>query len=720
VNPRRSPPTVSVIMATYNGSRFIRASINSILSQTCRDLELIVVDDCSDDDTPGILASYDDPRLKIIRNEANLNVVASRNRCLARATGEFVAMLDHDDLSAPTRLAKQIVYLRDHPETVLLGTAAHVLRNGQILDMNHPRTTTPELILWLLHVANPLICSSVMFRASAARRLGVFMRENYRYADDYDFYHRMSALGGIARLDEPLTIYRLHEGNTYKQQEETMAASAVKVLEPAYRKLFGDEAEEAALLVVRHLSRGQPVADEQALQRLCSVIDTLNRSFPQAEAADAATRIALLRHASTLWERMLRTSARDGTLGVRALLRHRPAGFRPDMGGRVRLIADRLPMRDRIRDFIYFLGPDAPVAPSVSVVPSPVWLAGSMCKPRVPDPSGPPTLFVSVDTEAEFDWRKPFERGRNSVSAIDDIERGQEVFDTYGLRPIYLVDYAVASQPRAYGKLRSIAERDGCEIGAHLHPWTTPPFDEVLSARNSFAGNLEPGLEERKLANLVDVIRENFGVSPLFYKAGRYGFGPATPAALVRHGFRIDLSILPGADLRPLGGPNFAELKPIPYEIDGTNILSVPMTRAPVGLMPYLAHFGQSVHKQRGGHFLRLPSILARLHLANTITLTPEGVTAEEQIQLLRALMSRGYRQFMLHYHSPSLCAGHTTYARDQAEVARLINRLRAVCRFFFQEVGGLPGYPRDLLQVLPGRQATGGASLVPARQTSL
>ena len=86
---------------------------------------------------------------------------------------------------------------------------------------------------------------------------------------------------------------------------------------------------------------------------------------------------------------------------------------------------------------------------------------------------------------------------------------------------------------------------------------------------------------------------------------------------------------------------------------------------------------------------------------------------------MLRALMSRGYRQFMLHYHSPSLCAGHTTYARDQAEVARLINRLRAVCRFFFQEVGGLPGYPRDLLQVLPGRQATAGASLVPARRTS-
>jgi hypothetical protein len=688
-------------MTTYNGSRNIRASINSILSQTWRDLELIVVDDCSTDDTAAILASYDDPRLKIMRNERNLNVVASRNRCLAQARGEFIALLDHDDLSAPTRLARQIDYFRANPDTVLLGTAANVLQNGQILEMNHPRGTTPGLILWLLHVANPLICSSVMFRASAARRLSVFMRDNYRYADDYDFYHRMAALGEIARLDEPLTLYRLHEGNTYKQQEETMAASAVKVLEPVYRRLFGDAALEAATLVVRHLSRGQPVADEQSLRRLCAVFDTLNRSFCEAPATDEGTRCALLRHAGVLWWRMLRATARQGGVGVDALLGCRPAGFHPKPLDRLHLMSDRLPMRGRIRDLLL----STHRLPALQVPPD-VRLFGTTCEPRLPDPLGPPTLFVSVDTEAEFDWRQPFDRARISVSAIDDIERGQAIFDRYGLRPIYLVDFPVASQEQGYRRLRDIMERDGCEIGAHLHPWTTPPFEEVLSERNSFPGNLEPQLEERKLATLVTAIRQNFGTSPVFYKAGRYGLGPGTLAALVCHGFKVDLSILPGTDLRPVGGPDFRGFTPVPYELGGSKVISVPMTRAPVGRFPALGPIGQMVHVNPFGRWLRLPSALARLGLSETITLTPEGMTSEEQIRLLRALMARGYRQFMLHYHSPSLSPGHTPYVRDEAGAACLLDRLRQVCRFFFEDIGGLPGYPRDLLQ--NGRLAAG------------
>jgi glycosyltransferase involved in cell wall biosynthesis len=348
-----SSPAVSVIMATYNGSRNLRPSINSILSQTWRDLELIVVDDCSTDDTAAILATYDDSRLKITRNERNLNVVASRNCCVAQARGEFIAMLDHDDLSAPTRLARQVAYLRANPDTVLLGTAANILQDGQISEMKHPRTTSPGLIRWLLHVANPLICSSVMFRAAAARQLSVFMRETHRYADDYDFYHRMATVGKIARLDEPLTLYRLHQGNTYKQQEETMAAGAEKVLESVYRPLFGDQALEAAALVVRHLSRGQAVADEKTLRQLCVVFDTLNQSFYDSPAADATTRCGVLQHSALLWRRMLRATAREGNIGIGNLLACHPAGIHPNPVDRLRVLADRLPLRGRVRDIVH-------------------------------------------------------------------------------------------------------------------------------------------------------------------------------------------------------------------------------------------------------------------------------------------------------------------------------------------------------------------------------
>jgi Glycosyl transferase family 2 len=245
VDLQNRAPRVSVIMATYNGDRFVRQGINSILAQTLQDFELIITDDCSTDETGAILDSIGDPRVRVLRNSENVGVVQSRNRCLAAARGQYVAMLDHDDLSRPTRLAKQVAYLEKHPGTVLLGTAAHTLNNGALAPTRHPRHTSPAIINWLLYVSNPLVCSSIMFRADAVRQLGVFLREEYRYADDYDLYHRLMPLGDIARLDEPLTIYRLHASNAFRLHEDTMTANAVKVLTPAYRPWFGLEAEKA-------------------------------------------------------------------------------------------------------------------------------------------------------------------------------------------------------------------------------------------------------------------------------------------------------------------------------------------------------------------------------------------------------------------------------------------------------------------------------------------
>jgi len=312
---------------------------------------------------------------------------------------------------------------------------------------------------------------------------------------------------------------------------------------------------------------------------------------------------------------------------------------------------------------------------------------------------------VVVDTEAEFDWTKPFARELNSVSAMDDIGRGQAVFDVYGVRPIYVVDYPIATQPRGFNRLRAIMERGGCEIGAHLHPWTTPPFEEALSSRNSYPGNLDPALEARKLGALIEVIEANFGMTPVFYKAGRYGFGPHTAAILAQHGIRVDLSVLPGADLRRQGGPDFRALKPVLYRIGGTGMVSLPMTRSEVGLVPSLAAFGNAVHALPGGMLLRVPSILARLRLADTITLTPEGVTADEQVRLIRAMLKRGCRRFVLHYHSPSLSPGNTPYARDRTGADTLVQRLRSVCRVFFEEIGGVAGRPGDLVRACGQRE---------------
>lgn len=312
-----------------------------------------------------------------------------------------------------------------------------------------------------------------------------------------------------------------------------------------------------------------------------------------------------------------------------------------------------------------------------------------------------PTLYVVVDTEAEFDWSREFASNLTSVSAIVGVSRGQEVLDRFGIRPIYVVDYPVASQPAGYRPILEILERGACHVGAHLHPWTTPPFEEVPSEWNSFAGNLPPSLEERKLQTLIAAITASFGRPPRFFKAGRYGIGANTMALLARSGISVDFSIMPGTNMRARGGPDFRAYSADPYLFD--DVLSVPMTRGYVGLLASTPPTLKAILERRLAQRLKLPAILSKAGLINRVTLTPEGVTADEQKTLIRRLLARGHRTFVLHYHSPSLMPGHTAYARTEAEVQALLECMDEVCRFFVEDLGGKAGDPASLLQ-LAGR----------------
>ena len=471
-------PRVSVIMATYNGSAYIGYSLRSLLAQTLQDFEIIVVDDCSTDDTHAVLRAIADPRLRVIRNAENIGVVRSRNRCFEAARGEYVAMLDHDDLSLPTRLHKQVAYLDAHPDTVLVGTSAHTTEGGRMGSPRHDGPTTPALIGWLLLVANPLVCSSVMFRASVVRRQGEFLRADYAYADDYDLYQRLAVHGRIARLDEPLTIYRLHGTNASRKHEHLMTMNAARALTPAYARWIGAEAAAAAELVATHLASCKPARDLETLRRLQRTLVTVTRTYVSQHDVGSADVLAIRAQADLLWERTVSVSARESGLSIPADV---ASLFGTGRGGTrlarsrlsVRWAIDRMPFQRSARGALHRLAGRAtrppPRARSV-LVSSAVYRPADMATDRIP------TLFVVVDTEAEFDWAKPFRRDLNTVEAADHLGRGQAVFDRYGLKPLYVVDYPIATNPKSVARIRDILERGACEIGAHLHPWTTPPY----------------------------------------------------------------------------------------------------------------------------------------------------------------------------------------------------------------------------------------------------
>ncbi len=149
---------------------------------------------------------------------------------------------------------------------------------------------------------------------------------------------------------------------------------------------------------------------------------------------------------------------------------------------------------------------------------------------KYPKDAGP-FLLVIVDTEEEFDWQS-FSRSAYNVESIQQQVHAQQIFDRYGIVPTYAVDYAVASQEGGYGPLREFLQDGRCGIGAHLHPWVNPPFEEEVCARNSYPCNLSMNLELRKLTALTEIISRNFGVRPVLYKAGRYGADAETTAAL--------------------------------------------------------------------------------------------------------------------------------------------------------------------------------------------
>ena len=690
-------PRVSVVTPAYNASAYLVQAIDSILSQTFADFELIVVDDASTDQTAAILASYQDPRLRVVRNETNQGIVRTRNRGMAMARGEFICPFDADDVSLPTKLAKQVTFMDSHPTMVMVGTATRYLEFGEIKRGKSVRNTEPSMMRWLMHVENPLGHSTLMYRASAVLALGSLMDEDFKYAEDYEFCHRLLGQGDAGFLDEPLVLYRRHPGAVSVIHEEAMLEYARRVTARVYRPWFGDETEAAALMINQLLFARRPPGSTTELNQLGDVLSRLAHGFLATYALDAEGRAAILAHAGSLWWGVVRSGVRSGQ--ITTLLSAPPEIARnsrqnfPAAEAARSTVSGLVPFKGALRRTLRRQQARGQRSPA-----KPVRLQGVSFQQAPVSTERPPTLYVVVDTEAEFDWDAPFDREQTSVTAMAAIERGQAVFDQYGLRPVYVTDYAVASQPGGVQPLLAIYNRGACEIGAHLHPWITPPFEEALSVRNSFAGNLPAQLEERKLVTLLAAFHSSFGFSPKFFKSGRYGLGPNTVRLLSEHGIAVDFSIIPGRDLTPKGGPDFRPFTSDAMTTLDGRLLAVPMTRGPVGLLSrHSARLAWHLESGRARQ-LSLPGVFSHLGLLETVTLTPEGVPADKQVALIRAMLARKERSFVLHYHSPSLAAGFTPYARDDAGVDEIVNRLSTVCRVFFEELGGVPGQPQDLL----------------------
>jgi len=223
------PPTVSVFMPSYNGDRYLEAAVRSILDQTFRDLELVVVDDGSQESTRAILhrLAASDNRLKVHVCE-HRGLVGALNHAISLCRGRYLARMDHDDISVPDRIERQVRYLEAHPDVVACGSEirrmdaegrlAHYPKRRQ-RRLEHRPDLVPPRVQWM---PGP----TPMFRAEALRRVGGY-RPQFLASEDRDLCWRLGEVGPCVRLEDPLLQYRGHPANTSLLQRRTQLFSHV-------------------------------------------------------------------------------------------------------------------------------------------------------------------------------------------------------------------------------------------------------------------------------------------------------------------------------------------------------------------------------------------------------------------------------------------------------------------------------------------------------------
>jgi glycosyltransferase involved in cell wall biosynthesis len=205
-------PFVSVLMPAYNAARYVAEAVESILNQSYTNFEFLIVDDGSTDDTPEILKRYAhrDPRIHLI-SRPNTGLVVALNEMLAKARGEYIARMDADDIALDMRFEKQVTYLNNHPECVLVGSRVQIIdpEGGELTVLGQALSHEQIVDDFLANRGQIIYHPAVMFRRQVVMDLGGYDDEMVE-AEDLDLFLRLAEVGRIINLPEPLLKYREH------------------------------------------------------------------------------------------------------------------------------------------------------------------------------------------------------------------------------------------------------------------------------------------------------------------------------------------------------------------------------------------------------------------------------------------------------------------------------------------------------------------------------
>lgn len=246
-------PEVTVLMPVYNGEKHLAKAVESILNQTYRDFEFLIIDDCSTDSTPDILDRYDDSRIVRLRNDPNVGITRTLNRGLEMARADFIARMDSDDISYPDRLEHQVAHMKAHPETGLLGTRYVIVDevgNSIYGEPSPPESGSESYVAWTLLWMTTIQHPTAMIRRSLLEKHGLRYDADYETAEDYELWTQIRRYSKVERLWETGLDYRVSEQGISQTRREKQIDTHHRIM---HRELCRFTDEDLTTSITRYL-----------------------------------------------------------------------------------------------------------------------------------------------------------------------------------------------------------------------------------------------------------------------------------------------------------------------------------------------------------------------------------------------------------------------------------------------------------------------------------
>ncbi|MEN6302027.1 MAG: hypothetical protein ABFD96_04840 [Armatimonadia bacterium] len=317
----------------------------------------------------------------------------------------------------------------------------------------------------------------------------------------------------------------------------------------------------------------------------------------------------------------------------------------------------------------------------------------------------PPTFLITIDTEADDEWH---DEGDRTYANIQALPRLQDLCDRHGLKPTYLVTYDVTADDPSRETLQTLSRAGNCEVGAHLHAWSTPPHYDLMPGifqHSPYLHEFPPDIQAAKLDSLTDALTAAFG-KPRSYRGGRWSFDSLAASMLIERGYVVDTSVTPGISWRinggyepGSGGPDFSRETVRPYRLvlDGQELVEAPVSIAATGALRRLAH---SPFDSLGALGALCRRGLHKTGLCRMVWLRPGFSSADEMHWVCDELWRQGVPLLNLMFHSSELIPRGSPRVRTQSAADEIWASLDSVFDYVTNHVGAqsvtLTSWARD------------------------